>query len=129
MAIAWIVSLFDDGADGGSTEPAATELSTTPTPTAREPKPEWEASIYATRVVDSATVRVTFLVKNTGDAPGRPECKMTVRDRPGDYTGSEISTAKEPIKPGKFTRLSVLITVKNEGARYATYEKVKCTTV
>jgi hypothetical protein len=98
------------------------------TSTTSEPKPEWDPAVNATKVVDPATVRVTYLVKNTGDAPGRPVCKMTVRDRPGNYTGSEISTAKEPIKPGKFARFSVLITVKNEGARYATYTKVKCKT-
>jgi hypothetical protein len=127
-AVAGIVSLFDDGSEGESTEPVATEPSTTPSPTAPEPKPEWDAGVLSTKVVNPATVRVTFLVMNKGDAPGRPVCTTRVRDFRSNDTWFEINTAKEPIKPGKIARFNVLVTVTNEGARYATYERVKCET-
>lgn len=90
-----------------------------------DPKPRFKERVLNTSVVNPATLNVVMEIRNTGDAPGSPDCTVDASDPSGTYSGFDIFEIGE-IKPGKVDRGNGNITIENEGAVFVTEVNIEC---
>lgn len=89
-------------------------------------KASYSATIVGSAVIDPATVGAMVEVKNTGTAPGKPQCTVTAKSSNGSYSGFKIDTATQDLKPGETYNNYDKVTVTNQGAAYVTDVTIVC---
>lgn len=92
-------------------------------------KARYEINVAGNSYAGPSQRRVTFTVKNIGDAPGNPSCSIIVDSAENTskyYHGTDYAYWNTPLNPGDSKYFEGLITISDEGAAYATRAKVNC---
>jgi len=77
-------------------------------------------------VINPADLRIFAVVKNTGSAPGTPNCNIQAEDASYTYTGFDLVTDKSALQPGATSTFSDDITITKQGAQYVTQITIDC---
>lgn len=80
----------------------------------------------STLVVNPADLRVFGEVKNTGAVDGKPSCSINARDASYTYSGVDVVSPNNPIKPGDSWDFAADVTVTKQGAQYVTVVEIAC---
>jgi hypothetical protein len=88
--------------------------------------PAWRARAVRFAVISPAGLAVTAKVTNTGTKAATPECTVNASDPAGAYTGVDIFTLKDAVRPGRSAFFTGDLTITGEGARYVTKVTVTC---
>jgi hypothetical protein len=88
---------------------------------------EFPAQIENIMVVNPATVKVFFNVKNDSSGDVQPSCTVEVKDDSGTYHGYDIFDIGEAISPGQQKNGAGIITVTKQGAAFVTKGSITCT--
>ncbi len=84
-------------------------------------------TVDSVKVVNPATVNVTFSITNTSKVAGKPNhCMINVSDTGGAYTGFDSPIYDTELAAGKTLTNSLNIVVTKQGAQYVTQGTVTC---
>ena len=86
----------------------------------------YPASIERISVVNPASVRVIFTVKNDGTVEVKPSCTIKVSDESSTYTGFDIFNFDQALSPGQQKNGAGVITVTKQGAAFVTKGSIVC---
>jgi hypothetical protein len=87
---------------------------------------KWKASVEDYNVINPADLGVTVQVTNTGTRPGTPTCTVNAQDPSGAYSGIDIGTLNNAVRPGQTATYVDNVTITHQGAQYVTQVTVSC---
>ena len=88
---------------------------------------EFPATIEKIMVVNPASVKVFFNVKNDSNGDIKPSCTINVKDDSGTYHGFDVFDIQDSVSPGQQRNGAGVITVTKQGAAFATRGSITCT--
>lgn len=113
-AFFFLISIFSgSGSDVDSSNATKTNASFT-------------GKIISSKVINPATVNVSFEITNNGTDPDVPNCKVSVQDSSGTYRGYDFPIFNYPLEPKSSISGNINLTVTKEGAFFVTQGEVTC---
>lgn len=110
----FVIAIFSGGSG---------DVETPATPSANA---SFSGEIISSKVINPATVNVSFKITNDGTDPGKPNCKVSVQDSSGTYRGYDYPIFDYSVEPKSSVTGNINLTVTKEGALFVTQGEVSC---
>ena len=121
-----LLSLLGAISGGGDTPPTPDNKPAETTVEEPAKSALFSGEIGTWKAINPASGVVSFTITNSGDAAGKPDCKVAVQDSSGTYRGYDYPIFDEDVAPGESVKGNITLTVTKEGAAYITTGSVTC---
>jgi hypothetical protein len=122
ILIALVVIGLIGSVTGQSNSATSTKVSENKTSSSRV----YSSTEISSFAINPATLSVKFRVTNDGTVPVTPDCTVKAKDASGTYSGFDIFSPVDPIKPGQSLLMVGQITITKQGAEFADQLSVNC---